>query len=257
VHSISGPLPNAKLFARSGRDARYQYSTQAQNLHNEQSGISSGSGQAMDVASRGASRVFPTHSAGMPYVLGLLVALNVVSMLDRQILTILVRPIQDELAISDTAMGLLAGLSFASVSLLAGLPVRRTLDRSRRASLNSVLRTRSLERAHDPDGLGPGFRPALRRSHGARRGSNDQRRACALSALRRPSPQSVAAERSPSSRLRAVPAWPLRCSRAARFLPQPTLPASGRGSRLFDACGQRGDSNESYSRSPSTAAAIR
>jgi MFS family permease len=69
------------------------------------------------------------------YVLGLLFAANVVSMLDRQVLTILVQPIQDELAISDTAMGLLTGLGFAFVYSLAGLPVARWADRGVRRSI--------------------------------------------------------------------------------------------------------------------------
>jgi len=93
-----------------------------------------------DRASRGAGGATGSPTAQRRYaryVLGLLFAVNVVSMLDRQILTILVQPIQDELAISDTAMGLLTGLSFAFVYSLAGLPVARWADRGVRRSILS------------------------------------------------------------------------------------------------------------------------
>lgn len=69
------------------------------------------------------------------YVLALLFSANVVSMLDRQILVILVQPIQDELAISDTAMGLLTGLAFALVYSVASLPIARWADRGVRRSI--------------------------------------------------------------------------------------------------------------------------
>lgn len=62
------------------------------------------------------------------YVLGVLFLVYVVNFVDRQILASLVGPIQSELDVSDTAMGLLGGLAFAVLYSVAGIPIARWAD---------------------------------------------------------------------------------------------------------------------------------
>ena len=69
------------------------------------------------------------------YVLGIVFLTSAVSMLDRQILVILIPPIQSEFGVSDTEMGLLTGLGFAAVYSVAGLPVARWADHAVRRSI--------------------------------------------------------------------------------------------------------------------------
>ena len=59
-------------------------------------------------------------------------ALNLV---DRQLITILLEPIKHDLHATDTAMGLLTGLSFALVYATAALPVARLSDRNVRRNI--------------------------------------------------------------------------------------------------------------------------
>ena len=56
------------------------------------------------------------------FALGLLVLLHVVNYVDRQILAVLLVPIQQALQVSDTAMGFLSGLAFALFYTTAGVP---------------------------------------------------------------------------------------------------------------------------------------
>ncbi|MBK7950483.1 MAG: MFS transporter [Deltaproteobacteria bacterium] len=63
------------------------------------------------------------------YALGLLVLLHVINYVDRQILAVLLVPIQQELQVSDTAMGFLSGLAFALFYTTAGVPIARIADR--------------------------------------------------------------------------------------------------------------------------------
>lgn len=68
------------------------------------------------------------------YVVGILMLANVSSFIDRQILALLVVPIQRDLNITDTQMGLLLGPAFALTYSIMGFPVGRMADvRSRRA----------------------------------------------------------------------------------------------------------------------------
>ncbi len=68
------------------------------------------------------------------YVVGVLTLAYVSSFIDRQILSLLVAPIRRDLAISDTQMSLLMGLSFALFYTFLGMPIGRLADsRSRRA----------------------------------------------------------------------------------------------------------------------------
>ncbi len=68
------------------------------------------------------------------YVVGVLTLAYVFSFIDRQILSLLVKPIRRDLEISDTQMSLLMGASFAIFYTLFGIPLGRLADtKSRRA----------------------------------------------------------------------------------------------------------------------------
>lgn len=72
------------------------------------------------------------------YMLGLLSTIAAISLLDRQILTILVEPIRQELGLNDSQMGLLTGLAFALVYTLGCIPIARLADRTSRRAVISV-----------------------------------------------------------------------------------------------------------------------
>ncbi len=65
-------------------------------------------------------------------MLSLLVLLYVINYIDRQILSVLLEPIKQDLGVSDTAMGLLTGLAFALFYTTAGIPIARWADRGSR-----------------------------------------------------------------------------------------------------------------------------
>ena len=69
------------------------------------------------------------------YVLAVLFVVYVFNFIDRQILSILLQPIKEDLQVSDTAMGFLTGFAFAVFYALAGLPLARVADRWVRRSL--------------------------------------------------------------------------------------------------------------------------
>jgi len=70
------------------------------------------------------------------YVVGVLTFVYIFSFIDRQILTLLVRPIRRDLGISDFQMSLLMGFSFALFYTIFGLPLGRLADsRSRRTMI--------------------------------------------------------------------------------------------------------------------------
>jgi MFS family permease len=62
------------------------------------------------------------------YAVGVLTVANVSGFVDRQILALLVTPIQRDLHVSDTELGLLAGLGFAVFYSLLGVPIGRWVD---------------------------------------------------------------------------------------------------------------------------------
>nr|WP_180206925.1 MFS transporter [Pseudomonas sp. SbOxS1]NYU07249.1 MFS transporter [Pseudomonas sp. SbOxS1] len=66
------------------------------------------------------------------YALGVLTLAYVFSIMDRQVLSLLVGPIQQALHVNDAWMGLLHGFTFAAFYSLAGLPIARALDRGNR-----------------------------------------------------------------------------------------------------------------------------
>jgi MFS family permease len=74
------------------------------------------------------------------YTLAILSLVVVFSLMDRQILSILLEPIKRDLGASDTFMGLLTGFAFVAFFALAGLPIARVADRrSRRLVIATAL----------------------------------------------------------------------------------------------------------------------
>lgn len=69
------------------------------------------------------------------YLLGILVIANVLSYVDRQILSLLVQPLKHDLAISDTEVSLLQGFAFTILYSFLGLPLGRYADRHNRRNL--------------------------------------------------------------------------------------------------------------------------
>lgn len=69
------------------------------------------------------------------YVVGVLLLVNALAYLDRQVMSILISPIQAELGFSDTQMGIVIGPAFMSLFLLAGLPMGQLADRHNRSLL--------------------------------------------------------------------------------------------------------------------------
>ena len=72
------------------------------------------------------------------YILFLTVLVGGVSMLDRQIMSILVEPIRKELALDDTHIGTLTGLAFALVYVIASIPTARLADRWSRRNVVAI-----------------------------------------------------------------------------------------------------------------------
>jgi MFS transporter, Spinster family, sphingosine-1-phosphate transporter len=62
------------------------------------------------------------------YVLFLLLLAHTLNFIDRQIINILAHPIQQELGLSDTQLGLLTGLAFALFYSILGIPIARYAD---------------------------------------------------------------------------------------------------------------------------------
>ncbi len=69
------------------------------------------------------------------YVVFLLTLANISSFIDRQILSLLVKPIKHDLHLSDTQMSLLLGLSFALFYTLFGVIIGRAADRYSRRNI--------------------------------------------------------------------------------------------------------------------------
>jgi MFS family permease len=77
---------------------------------------------------------FPTKRVAA-YTLGLLMIAAVVSLLDRQILSLLIIPIKQSLNLTDTKASLLQGLSFAMFYATMGMPFGYAADRRNRRNL--------------------------------------------------------------------------------------------------------------------------
>ena len=72
------------------------------------------------------------------YALGLLTAVYTFNFIDRQILVILQESIKQEMGLSDAALGLLSGFTFAIFYVTAGLPIARIADRGVRRNVIAV-----------------------------------------------------------------------------------------------------------------------
>jgi len=72
------------------------------------------------------------------YGLALLSLVSLFNYLDRMVIAALVEPIKRDLDLTDTQVGLVAGLAFALLYALAGLPLARIADRHSRVTLVSV-----------------------------------------------------------------------------------------------------------------------
>lgn len=77
----------------------------------------------------------PSGSASPNVVLFVLSAVMMLNIIDRQMLAILIDPIKQELRLSDAAMGLLTGTSFALLHVLAMIPIASWADRRSRRDL--------------------------------------------------------------------------------------------------------------------------
>jgi MFS family permease len=72
------------------------------------------------------------------YVVFVLMLCNTLSFVDRQILSLLVSPIKQDLGISDTRIGILQGFAFALFYTVMGLPLGRIADTWSRRNLISI-----------------------------------------------------------------------------------------------------------------------
>ena len=87
----------------------------------------------MQDASQGQHGVF--SPAVRNYALGVLVVVYTFNFIDRQILSILLEPIKQDLGLSDSALGMLTGFAFALFYATLGIPIARFADRSNRRNL--------------------------------------------------------------------------------------------------------------------------
>lgn len=90
-------------------------------------------------AADGTSASTPARpGAGAWFALGMLCFVYVLNFLDRQLLSILAKPIQDSLQISDGQLGLIGGLYFAVFYCFISIPVGWLADKTNRVRLLSV-----------------------------------------------------------------------------------------------------------------------
>ena len=69
------------------------------------------------------------------YALGLLFVVYVFNFVDRQILSILLEPIRQDIELSDTQLGFLGGIAFALFYATAGIPIARWADTGSRRTI--------------------------------------------------------------------------------------------------------------------------
>ncbi len=72
------------------------------------------------------------------YAVGMLSVVYVFNFADRQILSILMQPIKQEMQLTDTELGLLSGLAFAAFYTVMGLPIARLADKYSRVKILTV-----------------------------------------------------------------------------------------------------------------------
>ena len=72
------------------------------------------------------------------YVVVALLTVSILGYVDRLILSFLIEPIKHDLVLSDTEVGLIAGLAFALLYVFAGIPIGRLIDTRRRVTVLAV-----------------------------------------------------------------------------------------------------------------------
>ena len=144
----------------------------------------------------------------------------VLNFLDRQLLSILAKPIQDDLGVTDGQLGLISGLYFALFYCLLAIPVglARGPDQPR---ARAVVRLRAVERGDRRLRLGVQLPAAGDRADVGGRGRGRRRAAVVRDHLRLLSRRASAARRSASSTSgrRSGRRW---ASRSVRRSPPPT-----------------------------------
>jgi predicted MFS family arabinose efflux permease len=78
---------------------------------------------------------FVLTSGYRTYALSLFLLVYVINFVDRQIFSILIEPIREEIHLSDTQLGLLGGIAFAIFYTFAGIPIARWADRGTRKNI--------------------------------------------------------------------------------------------------------------------------
>ncbi len=81
------------------------------------------------------------RSSAPVYALALLTIVSFFNYLDRWVIAILLEPIKQDLQLSDSQMGLVAGFAFAMLYATVGLPLARIADRRNRIALVSICLT--------------------------------------------------------------------------------------------------------------------
>jgi len=99
----------------------------------------SGSAPAPPAATASPTSVAPSRPVPRAWaVLAILGFVYVLNFLDRQLLSILAKPIQDDLGVTDGQLGLISGLYFALFYCLLAIPVGWLADRSNRVRVLSI-----------------------------------------------------------------------------------------------------------------------
>lgn len=91
-----------------------------------------------DVAADGRAHAMAASDASRGLVLGLLCFVYVLNFLDRQLVSILAKPIQDALQISDGQLGRITGFYFALFYCFIAIPVGWLADRTNRVKVLSI-----------------------------------------------------------------------------------------------------------------------
>jgi MFS family permease len=80
----------------------------------------------------------PLSSKAAIYSIGLLTAVNIINLLDRQVINIVAEPMKLDLHLSDAQLGLLGGLMFGLLYTFIGLPIARLAERFSRPAIISA-----------------------------------------------------------------------------------------------------------------------
>ena len=92
-------------------------------------------------AAEQAAEVSVFSKSARHYALSVLVVVYTFNFIDRQILSILLEPIKQDLGLSDTQLGLLTGFAFALFYATLGIPIARYADKSNRRNLIALALT--------------------------------------------------------------------------------------------------------------------